>query len=71
MKSRLRVIRNDSLTQTLVKEVMIGKYVIYRTSIDEEKIPTHAVICSACFGDTGEWVSKFAPFDANGIKEVA
>lgn len=68
MKIRKIVIRTSYTTQCLIKEWLIGNFVLWRKIIDEEKIPLHIVICKACFGDTGSipWVSKFAPFNSKG-----
>jgi hypothetical protein len=36
--------------------------------IDEESVPGGITALSACGGDLSGWESKFAPFDARGIK---
>lgn len=68
MQIRKRVIRKDRQTQALVKEWLICGRVVYRKTLDTEYIPGHVIICLTCLRDTGLWVSKFAPFDENGVK---
>jgi hypothetical protein len=36
--------------------------------IDDETVPGGIAALSACGGDLSGWTSKFAPFDARGMK---
>ena len=42
-----------------------GKWVTCKV-LDEEEAPRHVCISNVCFGDTGGWLSKFAPFNRDG-----
>jgi hypothetical protein len=67
MKSRLRVLRRGC-EQRLVKEWVLFGVPVARITKDREDIPQHVPLLVGCFGDTGGWVSKFAPFNRRGIK---
>lgn len=73
MQTRLRVVgRRRSMTddryQELRKEWLLFGIVIWSVVLDSEEVPLFVILSNACFGDTGGWVSKFAPFDSNGVK---
>lgn len=47
-------VRNDSL-QRLLKRTVLGW-----VEVDREVIPEHVMITLGCFGDVGDWKSKFS-----------
>lgn len=49
-----------------VRETLFLGFVVHREILDREHVPIHAVISNNCLGDTGGFVSKFAPFDKSG-----
>ena len=55
----LRYSRNWDSWQDLVKRWYIGPVRIWPTIVDTELIPRHVHIAYRCFGDCGEWRSKF------------
>lgn len=56
----------DHYENLLVRETMFLGLVIRRLILDSEHVPGCAIISNGCFGDTGGFVSKFAPFDKYG-----
>jgi hypothetical protein len=64
---RLRVVRKSLEQQSLRKEWLLFGLVVWARTIDTEDVPSFAWIGRACFGDTQSWVSRFAPFDSQGI----
>lgn len=65
---RQRVVRRGRL-QHLVCVLKLWRIQIFLWTLDTEEVPGHVDLCWRCFGDTGGWVSKFAPFDRRGWKE--
>lgn len=57
----------DQTENRLVRETVIYGFVVWRTILDTELVPSCAVISNMCFGDTGGFVSRFAPFDRHGF----
>ena len=53
--------------QKLIREQLWCGMVVFRKVIDMEIVPVYAWAGQACLGDTGGWVSKFAPFNRDGI----
>jgi len=72
MKTRLRVLAfgGNERWQELRREYLVAGVPVWYEVLDREDVPSFAWIGDACFGDTCGWVSKFAPFEKDGIKKV-
>lgn len=55
--------------QTLTKQYLFNNFVFWSSDIDFETIPMFVIIARGCYGDNAGWVSKFSPFNKDGIKE--
>lgn len=67
--TRERIVRKAVNAQVLRREWLLFGLVVWYRTIDREEIPAHVPLVKACFGDTGGWVSKFAPFDERGVRQ--
>lgn len=56
--------------QYLVRETKIGPFIINHKILDKEIIPDPVMITLGCFGDVGEWRSKFADVINRQLKSL-